>query len=128
ERIKTCKPKPYEIIVHVDAGDDETQGKIAKRFPSVRVIQSQKKMGPGGGRNRLMHAARSPIVASFDDDSYPLDLDYFERVLRVFDEEPDDAIVQSEIFHRGEYLRPPVNRRYPVADFIGCGCAFRREA
>lgn len=127
-RIKNCEPKPAEIIVHVDAGDDVTSGIIKVKYPSVQILRSYTKMGPGGGRNKLMRAARFPIVASFDDDSYPIDTDYFGRLYRVFTEEPETAIVMARIFHRGEELCPSTSERHPVADFIGCGCAFRREA
>lgn len=127
-KIMDCLPPPDEVIVHVDAGDCDTKRILEKKYPNVRLLFSSKKLGPGGGRNKLMQAARFPIVASFDDDSYPIDKDYFERVLRVFDEEPDVAVVQAVIYHRGEKAEPTSNSRYPVADFIGCGCVFRREA
>ena len=71
--------------MHVDAGDDETRGALQPRFgDAVRWFSSDATQGPGGGRNRLIREARSPIVASFDDDSWPLDADYFALAAEMF--------------------------------------------
>ena len=45
---------------------------------------SESTQGPGGGRNRLIGAATSPLIASFDDDSWPLDRDYFRLAAELF--------------------------------------------
>src|SRR5256885_4776766 len=101
-KIADCRPFPAEIIVHIDAGDSETEPWLRTAFPSVRVLSSKNRMGPGGGRNKLVAAARHDIVASFDDDSYPMDSDYFARLCEVFARRPDAAVVASQIAHRSE--------------------------
>ena len=80
-RLATCCPLPSEVIVHVDAGDNESSAAVHLHFPKVRVIQSATRQGPGGGRNKLVAAARNELIASFDDDSYPMDRDFFARVV-----------------------------------------------
>ena len=70
-------PSPQEILVHIDAGDDTTETLLKEFFsPRVRWIQSSTRQGPGGGRNRLIREAKYPLIASFDDDSWPLDPNY----------------------------------------------------
>ena len=128
QRILECKPTPAEIIIHVDADDNQTASFTRSHFPRVRLIESNERVGPGGARNRLVQAARCPIVASFDDDSFPIDMDYFDRLRVVFDKFPEAGILLASVFHRGENLAPPAKTFAWVADFIGCGCAYRRSA
>ena len=52
--------------------------------------------GPGGGRNRLIREAACPLVASFDDDSWPLDADYFDVVAELFAAHPEAAVISAE--------------------------------
>ena len=128
QRILACEPSPGEVIVHVDAGDTETGRYVRSSFPEVRCIESADRVGPGGGRNRLIAQASYPLVASFDDDSYPVDVDYFFRVERMFNEFPQAAVLAAVIFHEGEEVMPDDRSCLWVADFVGCGCAYRREA
>src|ERR1041385_759847 len=75
--IQSCVPPPDEVLVHVDANQNAAEKAIRDAFPDVLVLRSREQVGPGGGRNKLGDAARFEFVASFDDDSYPIDSDYF---------------------------------------------------
>lgn len=121
-----CEPAPAEILVHVDGGQHACAAAIRQAFPSVTVIVSETRVGPGGGRNKLVAAASHDVVASFDDDSYPIDRDYFARLLSLFDRFPDAAVVDALVFHRHEAIQPDAPDALWVADFVGCGCAYRR--
>ena len=87
---------------------------------------SQESVGPGGGRNKLVAAARNEIVASFDDDSYPIDADYFARVQGLFEQFPDASILSAAIYERGQPIGPDAREAAWVSDFSGCACAYRR--
>lgn len=126
-RIRACDPTPDEILVHVDGAEDATAAAIANAFPDIRVITSGSPVGPGGGRNRMAEAARNEIVASFDDDSYPIDADHFDRLRREFDAYPDAWVIDARVFHLHEDSAPPRDAAAWVADFTGCGCAYRRS-
>ena len=126
-KIQACYPCPAEILVHVDAGDEETEPWLCKSFPNVRVLKSSSRVGPGGGRNKLILSANHPIIASFDDDSYPFDIDYFARLGFCFDHYPDISILASQII---EPDKPIVEARKLIglaSYFVGCGVAYRRE-
>lgn len=127
-KIYACSPRPDEIIVHVDFGGDECRGAVLHYFPDVRLLSSAAPVGPGGARNKLVAAAKNEIVASFDDDSYPIDLDYFARLQELFAAYPDAAVIAAEIFTRIEPLPPPEDKIMQVAGFVGAGCAYRRSA
>ncbi len=127
QKLQACVPPPAEIIVHVDDGYDACASAVRERFPRVRVIVSRANVGPGGGRNRLVEAAAHPLIASFDDDSYPMDGDYFERLAGLFAGVPDAWVVAARVYHVNEAVEPPRESAEWAADFSGGGCAYRRE-
>ena len=124
--IGSCVPAPAEILVHVDGGEHAVAAKIRATFPDAGVIVSDERVGPGGGRNKLIAAAAHPIVASFDDDSYPLDRDFFARLEQLFIEYPEASIIDSHVYHLNQTIEPDADRSEWVADFSGGGCAYRR--
>ena len=133
-RLATCCPLPSEVIVHVDAGDNESSAAVHLHFPKVRVIQSATRQGPGGGRNRLVECAGNEIIASHDDDSWPLRVDFFAEALRLFNEHPDLALLACHIVERDEQVTQAIPADTGVCgdltemgSFVGCGCIFRQS-
>jgi len=133
DKIVRCRPRPSEIVIHIDAGDRTTQSAVAQaaldsiESLSVKVIQSEVSAGPGGGRTRAIAHATHEFIASFDDDSYPLDSDYFSRLMHLFKAFPRAAIIGAAIFHIGEEILLDTQKTQQVPDFIGCGCAYRKS-
>ncbi len=126
-RIRACVPAPAEILVHVDGNQRACEQAIGKAYPDITIICSTESVGPGGGRNKLIAAAQYPLVASFDDDSYPLDKDYFARLIELFDLFPKASILGARIFHQGETIQAATSESQWVSDFGGGACAYRRE-
>ena len=126
--IQSCVPKPDEVLVHVDADQVDCELAIRNSFPDVRVFRSIDQVGPGGGRNKLVNAAQFEFVASFDDDSYPIDSDYFARALKVFDSFTDASVVCAALYHAGESIGLDDRSAQWTADFSGGACIFRRNA
>src|SRR5438128_390266 len=93
EKIRACHPAPDEILVHVDGNQAQCKEAISKAFPDVHVLYSETRVGPGGARNKLIVAAKTQWVASFDDDSFPIDMDYFDRVQFLFEKFPAVSIL-----------------------------------
>ena len=130
EKITACEPCPDEIIVHIDYGDKITKPQLESLSQSttdIVIIQGDRRVGPGGGRNKSIKKAKHNIIASFDDDSYPLDLDYFSRLLKLFKQYPKAAVVGAAIYHRNETILPEKYEANWEHSFVGCGCAYRRE-
>ena len=127
KQIKDCRPLPAEIIVHVDGGQTGCAIAIRNAFPDVQIIVSQNRVGPGGGRNKLIAAAAHNIVASFDDDSYPIDRDYFARLSEVFRQQPDADVVAARITNRGGVVADAKPEVGPAVNFGGGGVAYRRD-
>ena len=126
--IQSCTPPPDEILVHVDANRRDCEQAIRKAFPSVRVLRSEDQVGPGGGRNKLVEAAQFEFVASFDDDSYPIDSDYFARAARLFEQFPEAAVICAALYHAGESIGLDERSAQWTADFSGGACVYRRQA
>lgn len=119
---------PDEIIVHVDGGDTVSVDAVLAAFNDVRLLESVETLGPGGSRNRLLAAALGEIVISLDDDSFPVDRDFFEAVLKAADRHPTAGVIAMNIIHDNEPLIERSSRAHPVSDFVGCGCVYRRNA
>lgn len=128
ERLSRLSPAPDEILVHVDGGRTEVAQAIAERFPAVLLTVSAERVGPGGGRNKLLAQCQAPFAVSFDDDSYPLDADFCERVVKLFEDYPQAAILAADVFHKDEKVTdlPGFPPRW-VDSFPGGGCAYRRS-
>jgi GT2 family glycosyltransferase len=127
KRIMMCEPAPAEILVHVDGGNDQLASRIRELFPEVRVLLSQERLGPGGARNLLLRTASHPFVASFDDDSYPINLDYFAAVESEFENHPEASILVAAVRDIEEPEGPKFTTIRRSAAFVGCGCAYRRS-
>jgi GT2 family glycosyltransferase len=126
--IENCVPRPDEVLVHVDANQVECEKAIRNAFPTVRVLRSDDQVGPGGGRNKLLNAAQFEFVASFDDDSYPIDSDYFARALTLCNRFPDASVICATLYHPHEPISLDERSAHWTADFSGGACIFRREA
>jgi GT2 family glycosyltransferase len=126
--LESCVPRPDEILVHVDANQVKCEEAIRNAFPHIRILTSSNQEGPGGGRNKLLNAAQFELVASFDDDSYPIDSDYFERALRLFKKFPDASVICAALYHTGESIGLDNRTAQWTADFSGGACIFRRKA
>ena len=125
--IRACAPSPDEILVHVDANQKQCEAAIRQGFPDGKILLSQECVGPGGGRNRLIAIAKNEFVASFDDDSYPIDSDYFGRALALFEKFPNATILCAAVYHQGEVVAPDLQSAEWVSDFAGGACIYRRS-
>ncbi|MBN9299433.1 MAG: glycosyltransferase family 2 protein [Filimonas sp.] len=127
KNIYECNPLPAEVIIHIDNGDDVTERTIKTTFSSVKIVKSNITQGPGGGRNKAITEASNDLIASFDDDSYPAHIDYFERLYKVFNLFPDAAVIESRIFHQNEHKPESEYQFWRCYLFTGCGVAYRKK-
>jgi glycosyltransferase involved in cell wall biosynthesis len=132
-RLKDCVPPPNEILVHVDGQDIETTQWLATTHPDVIVLVSRQPIGPGAGRNRLIRAANHELVASFDDDSWPIDPDFFDRARSILMGNPQVSLIACHIIESDTQqgaVKTTSGGSMPLmesAAFVGCGCVFRRR-
>ena len=127
--IIACSSYKFDILIHVDAGDLDTPRMLEKNFSGkVRWICASSNRGPGGGRNVLIEMANTPWVVSFDDDSWPESLDFFERLGGMIAVSPNAGVLAFPINVRGQKPTHWPAEIQQTSCFENCGCAIRREA
>jgi hypothetical protein len=67
-------------------------------------------------------------VVSFDDDSFPIDADFFSSVVSAVDRHPSAGVIAMNIIHDDELMMERLSYVHLTADFIGCGCIYRKSA
>ena len=128
EKIQKCDPRPSEIWIHIDLADGYLERELKHRFPKVGILASRTRLGAGGGRHQCLLACKMPYAVSFDDDSYPVDPDFFAQVERLFSAHPRVAIFAASIWHRHESAKARLRSLIRVPNYIGCGHAIRIAA
>ncbi|MDG2390496.1 MAG: glycosyltransferase family 2 protein [Planctomycetaceae bacterium] len=132
-----CTPAPAEILVHIDFGDRNTEYMLKAEFPGVVVLQSLERQGPGGGRNKLYHAATHECLVSLDDDSWPMDETFFSQAQELMESHPEVAVfgcgIQESDGILKEFPAPTPQPEHeetlkPASNFVGCGAILRRSA
>lgn len=125
-RLQACNPPPSEILVHVDAGGHDCADAVCRTYPHIQVLTSETPVGPGGGRNKLIIAASNELIASFDDDSYPLDADFFARAAHVMAALPAAPLVAACILQRVDTIPPGQATAAHTASFGAGGVILRK--
>jgi GT2 family glycosyltransferase len=128
EKIQACNPRPVEIWVHIDCADGLLEPELNRRFPSVGILTSAVRLGPGGARHRCLLACNAPYAVSFDDDAYPVDADFLHCVEQLFLAHPRAAIFGASIWHRHEPEKARVQSLILSPSYIGCAFAIRLVA
>jgi GT2 family glycosyltransferase len=128
EKIEECDPRPVETLVHIDRANGTLKSELNRRFPNVRVLTSSTRLGPGGGRHQCLLACNAPYAVSFDDDSYPVDVDFFGWVEQLFLRYPHAAIFGASIWHQNEPEKIRVESVGLSPSYIACGFAIRLAA
>lgn len=127
ERILACRPLPAEILLHLDAGWEPRALKLEAAPVPVRLLRSAERLGPGGGRQRLLEAAACEIIASFDDDSWPLDDDFFSKALEVMAAFPNAAVISPAVYLREKPVMPPLAEATLERAFEGSASLHRKS-
>lgn len=126
-RICGCDPLPQEILIHADGGWQPDPEVTADLAVPVRILGSEGNIGPGGGRGVLFRAASCEIIASFDDDSWPLDADYFAQALAVMAAFPKVAAMSPAIYLREKPVLGRMAEASLVRSFEGSASVHRRS-
>jgi glycosyltransferase involved in cell wall biosynthesis len=125
--LQESQPAPSEILVHVDGNQKALVEQLREAFPDITVLASNERLGPGGARNLLLRSAKEELVASFDDDSRPVDPDYFQRAIAAAQMFPDAAVLTATLLDGSEDALPASERPTHVATFAGGACIYRKS-
>jgi len=128
EKLEACEPKPFEIFVYIDDADKKLAQFIQDNNPRVKILTGATRVGPGGARHRCLNAASQPFFASFDDDSWPIDSDYFSVCIKIMNQENKVAVLEASIFHQNQKEPTRKDALYETNGFTGCGHVMRVSA
>lgn len=136
-RLSELPEQPPVIVVDNNSTDGTTVA-VRETFPSVRVLRLSANRG-AAARNTGVHAARTPIVAFCDDDSW-----WAEGTLATADDlflrHPSLGLIAAQILVGPEQRLDPTCTQMnavasgdclpgnPVAGFVACGAVVRRNA
>ena len=127
QKIFECRPLPKEVLLHYDGNWEPNQDFTLDSPVPVVVIRSEVHLGPGGGRHRLIHNASCDIVACFDDDSWPLDKDYFAKATALMAAFPNAAIISPSVFLKEKPVLPVMAEASESVGFEGSASLTRRS-
>jgi GT2 family glycosyltransferase len=130
--LHACDPPPEEIIVCCDGCTDDSATAAAGSFPAVTILSHADWLGSIPSRDRMMRSVSSTLVCSLDDDSYPIQPDFFARVKEMFAQEPFAAVftfpqISDEFPESLTQIRPQEGERALVGSFTNSGAAIRRD-
>ena len=94
----------YEIIIIDDSDNDQTE-KYIKQCNNNQIIYSHNIKNMGMGMNRRIGYGKSSgdIVLYIDDDDYYTDSHYFERLVKIFNNDNIDIVLSNtKIVYEGE--------------------------
>lgn len=131
-QLSACQPPPHEILVCCDGCADGSPAMLARDFPEVRVLENATWLGSIPSRDQLMRSAGCEVVVSLDDDSFPMDPQFFLRVRTLFQRFPRVAVftfpqVTDEFPETLTQIKPIRGNRALVGSFTNSGAALRRS-
>jgi GT2 family glycosyltransferase len=96
---RTCRalqqlnPQPLEVLVTMDGCTDDMVKAVRAELPQGRLFVNQIGLGSVASRDRMMREARGDLVLALDDDSYPEQSDCVARIVPLFEQRPELAVL-----------------------------------
>ncbi len=131
QQLRGLKPPPDEIIICLDGSTDGSKEILVKEFPECHVIENPIPEGSIPSRDRAFRLVKSDLIITLDDDSYPTDPAFVQKVSDVVMQHPEaGAITFPEIRNDGKpasaNLGPDSPGHY-IRDFPNCAGVMLRE-
>lgn len=130
-RLSELRPLADEIVVCVDGCTHGTAEMVRSQFQNCTLLENEKSRGSVYSRDRLLRAASGEIVASFDDDSYPIDGDFVARVKDLFAQDNDIAVISFPEIHDNNSTADKTKTAAPAAHLVSayanCAAVMRRD-
>lgn len=130
DAIRGLCPAPDEIIVCADGCTDDTAEVVRRDYPEVTLLENKVSAGSIGSRDRIMRVAKSDLVLSLDDDSYPVEPDFIAKVEDLFRREKDVAVAyfpqRSDEFPES-LTATDFGSQKEIGSFANSGAVFRRS-
>ena len=133
---KTCRvlqqltPPPQEILITADGCSDGTVAFVNSAMPNAKLIVNEPGRGSAASRDRMMREARGDLVLALDDDSYPEQLDCIARLIPIFEQRPQHAVLhfpQRTDEYPETLAQPNFGPEHLIRSFANSGAVLRRS-
>jgi GT2 family glycosyltransferase len=91
--LQQLNPPPLEVLITIDGCTDEIVEALRAELPRSRLFVNRTGLGSVASRDRMMREARGDLVLALDDDSYPEQLDCIARIVPLFEQRPELAVL-----------------------------------
>ncbi len=127
DRLRRMSPVADEILVTADGCSDDTVAMLRADFPQCRLFVNETCQGSITSRDRMLRVATGELVLSLDDDSYPMDDGFFQKLVPLFTAHPEAAVITfSELRDDGTTSKSPQSGGCYVSAYPNGAAAMRR--
>jgi GT2 family glycosyltransferase len=91
--LEQLNPPPLEVLITMDGCTEDMVEPVKQELPQARLFVNQTGLGSVASRDRMMREARGDLVFALDDDSYPEQLDCIARIVPIFGDRPQLAVL-----------------------------------
>ena len=91
--LRQLEPSPLELLITADGCTDGTAEFVGSALPEAKLIVNNPPVGSVASRDRMMREARGDLILALDDDSYPEQLDCIARIVPLFEQRPNLAVL-----------------------------------
>jgi GT2 family glycosyltransferase len=130
-KLQELQPQPSEILICADGCTDNTREMVRSEFPHCTLIENEQARGSVFSRDRLLRLAKNEIVLSLDDDSYPIDHDFFARLKDLFAQYSQAAVISFPEIRDGDVFahptKSPSSPAHLVSAYANCAAAMRQD-
>ncbi len=134
---RTCRalqrlnPPPLEVLITMDGCKDEIVEAVRAELPQARLFVNKTGLGSVASRDRMMREARGDLVLALDDDSYPEQSDCVARIVPLFEQRPELAVLhfpQRTDEYPETLAQTNFGSEHLTRSFANSGAVLRRSA
>ena len=129
DRLFSMCPMPAEVLVCADGCSDGTVEFLKQSsHGSLRYVVNNEGLGSVASRDNLIRGAASENILVLDDDSYPMQEDFFAKVKALFQEFPDAGVITfPEVLNDGRATISEDTEPVEVKSYPNCGALMSRS-
>lgn len=129
-QLETMVPPPDEIWVTDDGSTDESAAMVKKEFPACRLRVNNPGQGSVASRDWMIRQAVGDLVVSLDDDSYPVDKDFFAKLPALIESHREAAVLCFPELCDGGFLHahdPLYSQGHYTPSYPNCAAVMLRD-
>jgi GT2 family glycosyltransferase len=118
EQLRKLSPAPDEIIICLDGCTDGSRKMLVREFPEFQMIENFTLQGSIPSRDRAFRLVKSDFIVTLDDDSYPTDPAFIEKVRGVVTRHPEAGAITFPELRNDGYAEGPAFRPQSPGQYV----------